>query len=154
MSSITYEAKASVGLEQLGLTVALEQLDTAGQQAAAGGWSYSHYLGYLLEGELDQRQRKTVELNLKFSKIPVLKRLDDFDFTAQPSVDRRLVEELATGRYLHEGRNLVLLGPPGVGKTHLATALGVLCAEFGHRVYFTTAIDVARKLAIALAVVK
>ena len=65
-------------------------------------------------------------------------------------MDRRLVEELATGRYLYDGRNLVLLGPPGVGKTHLATALGVLCAELGHRVYFTTAIDVARKLAVAL----
>jgi DNA replication protein DnaC len=151
MSSLTYEAKASTGLEQLGLSVALGQLDTAGQQAATGQWSYSHYLGYLLEGELNERHRKTVELNLKFSKIPVLKRLGDFDFTAQPSVDRRLVEELATGRYLYEGRNLVLLGPPGVGKTHLATALGVLCAELGHRVYFTTAIDVARKLAVALA---
>jgi DNA replication protein DnaC len=149
--SVTYEQKAVAGLEQLGLSVALGQLDTAGQQAAAGRWSYSHYLGYLLEGELNERHRKTVELNLKFSKIPVLKRLEDFDFAAQPSVDRRLVEELATGRYLHDGRNLVLLGPPGVGKAHLATALGVLCAEMGHRVYFTTAIDVARRLATALA---
>jgi DNA replication protein DnaC len=151
MSNLAYEQKAAAGLEQLGLTVARDQLDSAGQQAAAGGWSYSHYLGYLLDGELRERHRKTVELNLKFSKIPVMKRLEDFDFAAQPSVDRRLVEELATGRYLHEGRNLVLLGPPGVGKTHLAIALGVRCAEMGHRVYFTSAIDVARRLAAALA---
>jgi DNA replication protein DnaC len=137
MSNLAYEQKAAAGLEQLGLTVARDQLDSAGQQAAAGGWSYSHYLGYLLDGELRERHRKTVELNLKFSKIPVMKRLEDFDFAAQPSVDRRLVEELATGRYLHEGRNLVLLG--------------VRCAEMGHRVYFTSAIDVARRLAAALA---
>jgi hypothetical protein len=64
MSSITYEQKAGQGLQQLGLDVALGQLDTAGQQAAAGQWSYSHYLGYLLEGELNERHRKTVELNL------------------------------------------------------------------------------------------
>jgi len=150
-TSAIYEQKAAQGLQQLGLDIALARLDSASQQAAAAGWSYSHYLGYLLESELDERHRKTVELNLKFSKIPVLKRLEDFDFAAQPSIDRRLIDELATGRYLHEGRNLVLLGPPGVGKTHLASSLGMLCAQMGHRVYFTTAIEVARKLALALA---
>jgi DNA replication protein DnaC len=149
-SNLTYEHKAAEALKQLGLTVALGQLDTAGQQAAAGAWSYSHFLGYLLEGELAERHRKSVELNLQFARFPYTKRLEDFDFAAQPSVDRRLIEELATGRYLYEGRNLVLLGPPGVGKTHLAIALGILCAELGHRVYFTTAIEVARKLATAM----
>jgi DNA replication protein DnaC len=149
--SLAYEQKAVAGLEQLGLEIARAQLDSVGQQAAAAQWSYSHYLGYLLDGELQERHRKTVELNLKFSKIPVIKRLEDFDFGSQPSIDRRLIDELATGRYLHEGRNLVLLGPPGVGKTHLAVALGVQCAHMGHRVYFTTAIEVARKLALALA---
>jgi DNA replication protein DnaC len=57
-----------------------------------------------------------------------------------------LIEELATCRYLTDGRNLVLLGPPGVGKTHIAIALGVKVAQLGHRVYFTTAMDLARKL--------
>jgi DNA replication protein DnaC len=149
--SVTYEQKATEGLQQLGLEVALHQLDTASQQAAAANWSYSHFLGYLLEGELNERHRKTVELNLKFARLPYLKRLEDFDFTVQPSVDRRLIEELAGGRFLHEGRNVVLLGPPGVGKTHLAIALGVKTAELGHRLYFTTAIETARKLSAALA---
>jgi DNA replication protein DnaC len=149
--SLTYEARAATALEQLGLAVARDQLDTASQQAAAEGWSYSHFLGYLLDGELAERHRKTVALNLQFAHFPYLKRLADFDFDAQPGLDRRLIEELATGRFLQEGRNIVFLGPPGVGKTHLAIALGVTTAELGHRVYYTTAIEMARKLSQAMA---
>jgi DNA replication protein DnaC len=145
------EAAAAEALERLGLEVAGAQLDTVCQQAAAEGWSYSHFLGHLLTGEIDERHRRTVELNLKFAKFPYLKRLSEFDYAAQPSIDRRLVEELATGRFLYEGRSLVLLGPPGVGKTHLSISLGVVAAELGHRVYFTTAIEMARRLAKAMA---
>jgi DNA replication protein DnaC len=148
--SAAYEAKAEVGLEQLGLTTAREQLDGVCQRAAAEGWSYSHFLGYLLEGELQERHRRTVALNLQFSRFPALKRLEEFEWEAQPGVDRRQLDELATGRFLYEGRNVLFLGPPGVGKTHLAIALGVVTAELGHRVYFTTAVELSRKLAKAL----
>lgn len=96
-------------------------------------------------------RRRTVELNLQFARFPYQKHLSEFDFAAQPGVDRRLIEELATGRFLYEGRSVVFLGPPGVGKTHLAISLGVMTAELGHRVYFTTAIDMARKLSKAMA---
>lgn len=91
-----------------------------------------------------------MELNLNFARFPAVKQLEDFDFAAQPGLDRRLVEELATGRFLDEGRNVVLLGPPGVGKTHLAIGLGVMTAHRGHRVYFTTAIELATKLTKAV----
>lgn len=148
--SQVYEEKALTSLENLGLSVARERLDTACQQAAAQQWSYSHFLGYLLDAELIERHRRTVELNLQFARFPVPKRLSDFDFTAQPGIDRRLIEELATGRFLYEGRNLVLQGPPGVGKTHIAIGLGVMTCELGHRVYFTTAMDLARKLTTAM----
>jgi len=148
--SQTYEHRATEALEQLGLSVALAQLDQASQQAAAQNWSYSHFLGYLLDAEMTERHRRGVEMNLKLARFPYLKRLADFDFTAQPGLDRRLVEELATGRFLSEGRNLVLLGPPGVGKTHLAIALGVLTCELGHRAYFTSAMDMARRLTTAM----
>jgi DNA replication protein DnaC len=148
--SITYEAKAKDGLDQLALATAAQHLDSAAQRAAAEGWSYTHFLGYLLEGELTERHRQRVALNLQFARFPYLKRLPDFDFAVQPSLDRRLVLELATGRFLQEGRNVILLGPPGVGKTHLAIALGVATAELGHRVYFTTAMDLAHKLTKAV----
>jgi DNA replication protein DnaC len=114
--SVPLEGLAADGLTQLGLSVAGARLDGAAQRAAAEGWSYSHFLGYLLEGELSERRRKRVELNLHFAKFPYLKRLEDFDYAAQPGVDRCLLDELATGRFLGEGRNVILLGPPGVGK--------------------------------------
>jgi DNA replication protein DnaC len=136
-------------LEHLGLKTAAQHLDQAAQQAAANQWSYTHFLGYLLDGELDERRRRSVELSLQFAKFPYRKRLEDFDYDAQPSIDRRMVEELATARFCAEGRNVVMLGPPGVGKTHLAIALGVRVCELGQRVYFTTAIELARRLAKA-----
>ena len=146
-----YEQKALIGLEQLGLKTALAHLDTASQKAAAESWSYTHFLGYLLEGELSERHRRTVELNLKFANLPYLKHLVDFDFAAQPGLDRRLIDELATGRFLYEGRNVIFLGPPGVGKTHLAISLLVLTAQLGHRVYFSSAIELVRRLTKAVA---
>jgi DNA replication protein DnaC len=75
--SITYEQKAPAALEQLKLTTALAQLDSAAQQAAAQSWSYSHFLGYLLEAELQERHRRTVRLNLQFARFPYYKRLED-----------------------------------------------------------------------------
>lgn len=144
------EERAVQGLVELGLATAERHLDTVSQQAAAENWSYTHFLGFLLDGELTERHRVRVEMSLQFARFPYLKRLSEFDFKAQPTVDKRLVDELATGRFLSEGRNIIFLGPPGVGKTHLAIALGVLTAELGNRVYFTTAIDLARKLTRAL----
>ena len=150
-SNQPYEHLAPHALADLGLTTAAAHLDQVSQQAAAGQWSYTHFLGYLLAGEVAERQRKTVALNLKFANLPYHKRLEDFDFAAQPGLDRRLIDELATGRFLAEGRNLFFLGPPGVGKTHLAISLLIRTAELGHRVYFTTALDLARRLTKAVA---
>jgi DNA replication protein DnaC len=148
--SAVFETRATEGLAALGLSTAADQLDSISQQAAAEQWSYTHFLGYLLDGELTERHRKRVAMNLQFAHFPYVKTLEEFEFSVQPSIDQRLIEELATGRYLDEGRNIVLLGPPGVGKTHLAIALGVCVAQMGHRVYFTTAMDLARKLTKAV----
>ena len=138
MSAALFEPKAASALETLGLNVAKQRLDQAAQRAAAEQWSYSHFLGYLLDGELSERHARTVALNLQFAHFPVTKRLADFDFKAQPSLDPKLLDELATGRYLTEGRNVILLGPPSVGKTHLAIGLGVACAGLFKRDWSTT----------------
>ena len=127
---------AAHGLASLGLSVAAEHLDTLCQQAAAGDWSYTRLVAELLAGEVSARHKRAVETNLKFSKFPLLKNLDDFDFSAQPGLDRRLIDELATGRYLSEGRNLIFLGPPGVGKTGyplvgVGFSLGASCLHDG-----------------------
>ena len=148
--SVVAEAQAEHALLALGLSHAASHLDTVAQQAAAENWSYSHFAGILLRGEIEERRRKRASLNLKFANFPTIKRLEDFDYSAQPSIDRRLLDELATGRYLAEGRNIILQGPPGVGKTHIAIALAVLVAEAGNRVYFTSAMDLARKLTKAV----
>lgn len=149
--SAAYEQLAWDGLQQLEATTARDQLDSLAQRAAAEGWSYTQFLGRLLEPELAARRRRQVETTLKFAGLPWIKRLSDFDFAFQPSLDRKLVEELATGRFLSEGRNVVFLGPPGVGKTHLAVALGVLAAEQGQRLLFLTALELARRLGTAFA---
>lgn len=144
------EDRSATALAELGLATARLHLDSVAQKAAADNWTYTHFLGHLLDGELKERHRRTVEMSLQFARFPYRKRIKEFNFAAQPAVDRRLIEELGTGRFLSEGRNIIFLGPPGVGKTHLAIGLGMITAELGHRVYFTTAIDMARKLTKAL----
>ena len=149
--SVNYEQLATDGLEQIGATTACGQLDQSAQQAAAAGWSYSHFLGRLLEPELAARRQRIIDICLNFSGLPWRKRLSDFDFSFQPSIDRTLIEELAIGRYLSEGRNVIFQGPPGVGKTHLAIALGLACAEAGHRLLFLSALDLVRRMKLAFA---
>lgn len=149
--SLVLEERAATGLLALGLEMAHERLDTVAQQAAAHQWSYRHFLGQLLADEINARHDRTVEMNMRFAGFPVVKQLAEFDFKAQPSIDPRLIDELASGRYLQEGRNIVFLGPPGTGKSHLATALGIRCAHQEHRVYFTSAMEMARRLARAMA---
>jgi len=151
MSATSYEHLAKEGLESLGHANAAALLDQFAQQAAAENWSYSHFLGRLLEAELAARKQRSIDTCLRFSNFPYLKRLADFDFTSQPSIDRTLFEELATGRFLAEALNVILLGLPGVGKTHLAISLGIIAAEFCYRIYFSSALELARKLATAFA---
>jgi IstB-like ATP binding protein len=85
------EAKAADGLDHLGLKTAREHLDGVAQQASTQQWTYTHFLGYLLKGELDECRQRNIEVSLKFAKFPYHKRLDDFDYQAQPSLDRRLI---------------------------------------------------------------
>jgi DNA replication protein DnaC len=109
-------------------------------QARDGGWSFEDYLAAVLEREVSARNAPGAQLPIRAAGFAARKTLEGFDFDAQPTI-RQEVAALASGRFLTEARNVVLLGPPGTGKTHLATALGIVAARHGHRVLFATATD-------------
>jgi DNA replication protein DnaC len=108
-------------------------------EAARGEPTYLDFLDGLLREEVDSKQRKRVQMGLTIAHFPQARTLEDFDFRFQPSVDQRLVKELSTARFLSLSDNVLIFGPPGVGKTHLAIALGRAVVEAGHTVLFTSA---------------
>jgi DNA replication protein DnaC len=85
-------------------------------------------------------------MRVSMARFPFQKTLDAFDFKFQPSIDPKVIRELATGRYLETGDNVLLLGPPGVGKTHLAISLAIAAAQSGRRVYYGTLADLITSL--------
>ena len=117
-------------------------------QARDAGWTHEDYLAAVLEREVSARNASGAELRTRAAGFPARKTLDDFDWDAQPAT-RSQVAALASGSFLTEARNVVLLGPPGTGKTHLATGLGIVAARQGHRVLFATATDWVTRLSDA-----
>ncbi|MBX3195392.1 MAG: IS21-like element helper ATPase IstB [Microbacteriaceae bacterium] len=114
-------------------------------QARDAGWSFEDYLAAVLEREVSARNASGADLRIKAAGFPARKTLEDFDWDAQASA-RQQIAALASGGFLLEAHNVVLLGPPGTGKTHLATALGIIAARHGHRVLFATATDWVTRL--------
>jgi DNA replication protein DnaC len=114
------------------------QLDTLCEQAAKRELNYREFLAEALGTEWQGRRLKGVERGLRLARFPYIKTLEQFDLGFQPSIDRKLVRELAGLGFVERGDNLLLLGPPGTGKTMLAVALGIKAIEAGHRVLFLT----------------
>ncbi len=138
-------------LAYLRLPAVAEQLAPALEAADRDQPGYTEFLHGLLATEVDALEQRRLQGRLRFSKLPARKTIEQFDFTAQPSLDRRLVNDLATLRFIEDRANVIAIGPPGVGKTMLATALGHKAVEAGYRVYYTTAADlVARTSRAAL----
>ncbi len=117
-------------------------------QARDAGWTHEDYLAAVLEREVSARNASGAELRIRAAGFDARKTIEDFDFDTQPAI-RPQVGALASGGFLSEGRNVVLLGPPGTGKTHLATALGIVAARHGHRVLFATATEWVTRLSDA-----
>ena len=125
-------------LERLKMEHLLAQLDPLCEQASKADLDYKAFLAQALDVEWRGRYQHGVESRLKQARFPWVKTVDQFDFAFQPSIDRKVIRELAGLSFLERTENVVLLGPPGVGKTHLAIALGVKAVEAGFSVLCLT----------------
>lgn len=110
------------------------------------GKSYLSFFDELLEEEVIHKEQRRVETALKISGLPFIKSIDEFDFSFQPKLDRRRVMALFDLTFIREKNNLVLLGPPGVGKSHIAVSLALKACQAGMSIYFTNMEDLIRKL--------
>lgn len=132
-------------LAALKLHDAAEHLPAVLDAATTEGLSLTAALERLLAAEVTANQARRLAGRLRFACLPTPATLEDFDYDAAPGVDPQLINELATCRYLETATNLLLIGPPGVGKTHVAVGLARKAAESGYRTYFTTAADLAAR---------
>jgi DNA replication protein DnaC len=133
-------------LRQLKLPAFGQHYGRLADEAAAANLSYDRYLQALAEQELSQRDLARQRRCVQQAGFPVLKELADFEWAAIPSLNRARVLELAQGAYLERAETVLLVGNPGLGKTHIATALGVMAARQGHRVRFYTAAGLTAEL--------
>ena len=126
-------------LKQLRLSGAITSLESRNQYALENKISYMDFLELLLEDEWAIRQSNAYRHRLVQSRLNEQKRLDNYDFTWQPELDKKIIMDLAACRFIPEKHNVVLMGKPGVGKTHLANALGLEAIKKGYKVLFTHA---------------
>lgn len=126
-----------------------EAVDLVVTRAQEGQLSYRDFLDLVLEEELGVREGRRFKNALKLAGLPHHKTLDSFDFAFQPDLDVVRVKELATLRFVEQKANVIFLGPPGTGKTHLAVALAIAACQRGFSIYFTTLDDLVRQLKTA-----
>ncbi|WP_293170463.1 IS21-like element helper ATPase IstB, partial [Oceanithermus sp.] len=136
-------------LTRLKLTAIRDQLDTLLDEVSRKDMTHREALSYLLEAEVARKNQRRFAMGINIARFPFVRTLDDFDFDAQPSVNPKQVRELATCRWVGNGDALLLLGPPGVGKTHLAVALGRKAIHEGYSVLFVQATHLVAALAKA-----
>ena len=133
-------------LTTLKLTTMASEWERQAAESRRQGQSMPEYLATLAHLEATAQQERRIQRRIKDARFPVVKTLDAFDFAAVPSLDRERVLELFRCEWVEARSNLVFLGPVGVGKTHLATALGVACCQRDYRVRFTTAAELVNDL--------
>ena len=133
-------------LTRLQLVATRDHLELLLQQAAKDEVSYLDFLDRVLSEEVATKNDKRVRMAMQIAHFPLQRTLESFDLGVQPSIDRKLIRELETGRYLAHGENVLLLGPPGVGKTHLAIGLGRRAVETGATCLFVSATGLVAQL--------
>lgn len=148
MSTLTTD-RIRASATKLGLSHLSETITDLVTRAEDAHMGYLDFVDLLLEEELGLRDSRRFHIALRSSGLPHHKTLDEFDFAFQPDLDARKIRDLATLEFVKTRSNLVLLGPPGVGKTMLAVALAVAACQAGFSIYFTTLDDLVRKLRAA-----
>ena len=138
MNNFTYE-RLHNNLVHLKLDTIEAILDNYLELAAKDGKTTMEVLDYLLEQERKHKDAKAIDIRMKSAVFPVKKTLEEFNFDFQPSIEKNVIKDLATLRFIHNAENLVLLGPPGVGKSHIAIALGIEAVKAGFSTYFVNA---------------
>jgi len=133
-------------LQTLGLKAVEPRLEGLLEQAAKKEPSYADFLDELLACEVDARRSRYLRARLQLAHLPFVKNFDQFEFGFQPSIDERQIRELRTLRFVHEASNVIFLGPPGVGKTHLSVSLAEAAIQAGFGAYFMTAHDLVHDL--------
>ena len=136
-------------LDELKLAYMRDHAEDLIRLAAAGQWTHAQFLARLLEGEAAVRQDHARARRIKDAGFPVLKTLEQFDFTWPAKINRQAVQDLFRLRFVHDKAFAVLIGGVGLGKTHLAIALGHAACEAGLRVRFTTAVGLVNTLSAA-----
>lgn len=126
-------------LQKLKLIRTGQKLESILQEAGKESISYSDFLDRLLEEEVALKFEKQMALNTTLAKLPYIKTIESFDFSFQPSIEVKVIRELATCLFLERGENVVFLGPPGTGKTHLSVALGMKAIQKRYRTLFISA---------------
>jgi DNA replication protein DnaC len=143
-------ARVELFLADLRLPAIKQVWATLAEQSDKEGWPAARFLAALAEHEIADRGRRRIERHLAEAKLPAGKTLDSFDFDAAPIVSKAQVMALTAGdSWLEKGANLLLFGPPGGGKSHLAAAIGLALVENGWRVLFTRTSDLVQRLQIA-----
>jgi DNA replication protein DnaC len=131
--------RLQTALNGLGLKAAEARVESLLEQAAKKEPSYAEFLDELLSCEVEARRTRYLRARLQLAHLPFVKTFEHFDFAFQPSIDERQIRELRSLRFVHEASNVVFLGPPGVGKTHLSVALAEAAIQSGFGAYFMTA---------------
>jgi DNA replication protein DnaC len=133
-------------LKRLRLSGILQTLDIRNQQAIEGQWTYVEFLARLLEDEVERRAQKQLALRIRRASINTTKTLEGFDFAFNPHINRQQLLDLATCTYIRQKRNVLLCGPTGVGKTHLAQALAHEACRRGYKALFVNTYKMLQRI--------
>jgi len=134
-------------MKSIRLSAMTVKLPVRVQEATANELSYLVFLQNLVDDEIQVRRERLLNKRLKQAKLPFMKTLDDFDFAFNPSINRQQIKQLATSAFIANHENILMIGPPGVGKTHLGTAFSISAIHKGFSVLYRSVFDIAADIA-------